>query len=163
MGFTKARLKKELLHSNAKDKDYYLAQFAILILLLEFYAGQGSSSKTRDYIRAGELQNSISAHLKEGVEKYDEGEQELYGVAFTEMQQAYEALRSAEKGSRQKTTKEGFLSSILRFLQDQGLIEYIEQDDMIKTTKKLDHFMDWNLLNKANYRRVLDVLGVQDE
>lgn len=163
LGYTKARLKKELLHSNATDKDYYLAQFAILVLLLEFYAGQGSSSKTRDYIRAGELQNNISAHLKEGAEKYDEGEQELYGVAFTEMQQAYEALRSAEKGSRQKTTKEGFLSSILRFLQDQGLIEYIEQDDMIKTTKKLDHFMDWNLLNKANYRRVLDVLGVQDE
>ena len=48
-------------------------------------------------------------------------------------------------------------------LQAQGLIEYIEQDEMIKTTKKLDHFMDWNLLNKANYQRVLDVLGAQNE
>lgn len=62
-----------------------------------------------------------------------------------------------------KTTKEGFLHHILRFLQAQGLIEYIEQDEMIKTTKKLDHFMDWNLLNKANYQRVLDVLGAQNE
>ena len=34
---------------------------------------------------------------------------------------------------------------------------------MIKTTRKLDHFLDWNLLNKANYQRVLDVLGVQNE
>ena len=101
--------------------------------------------------------------MKEGAEKYDENEQELYGVAFTEMLQAYEALRSDERGSRQKTTKEGFLHHILRFLQAQGLIEYIEQDEMIKTTKKLDHFMDWNLLNKANYQRVLDVLGAQNE
>jgi hypothetical protein len=163
LGFSKAQLKKELCRSTATDKDYYLVQFSILVLLLEFYDGQGSSSKTREYIRVGDLQNSISAHLKEGAEKYDENEQELYGVAFTEMLQAYEALRSDERGSRQKTTKEGFLHHILRFLQAQGLIEYIEQDEMIKTTKKLDHFMDWNLLNKANYQRVLDVLGAQNE
>ena len=163
LGFSKAQLKKELCRSTATDKDFYLVQFSILVLLLEFYDGQGSSSKTREYIRVGDLQNSISAHLKEGAEKYDENEQELYGVAFTEMLQAYEALRSDERGSRQKTTKEGFLHHILRFLQAQGLIEYIEQDEMIKTTKKLDHFMDWNLLNKANYQRVLDVLGAQNE
>lgn len=163
LGFSKAQLKKELCRSTATDKDYYLAQFSILILLLEFYDGQGSSSKTREYIRVGDLQNSISAHLKEGAEKYDESKQDLYGVAFTEMLQVYEALRSDERGSRQKTTKEGFLHHILRFLQAQGLLEYIEQDEMVKTTKKLDHFMDWNLLNKANYQRVLAVLGEHNE
>lgn len=31
---------------------------------------------------------------------------------------------------------------------------------MIKTTRKLDNFMDWNLLNQNNYQRVLRVLGV---
>lgn len=163
LGYSKAQLKKELCRSNATEKDYYLVQFAILVLLLEFYDGQGSSSKTRDYIRVGELQNSISAYLKEGAERYDENEQELYGVAYTRMLQAYESLRSSDRGSRQKTTKEGFLFHILRFLQEQGLIEYIEQDEMIKTTKKLDHFMDWNLLNKNNYQHVLSVLGDQDE
>ena len=30
---------------------------------------------------------------------------------------------------------------------------------MIKTTRKLDNFMDWNLLNQNNYQRVLRVLG----
>lgn len=163
LGYSKAQLKRELCRSTATDKDYYLVQFAILVLLLEFYDGQGSSSKTRDYIRVGDLQNSITAHLREGAEKYDENEQNLYGTAFSEMLQAYEALRSDERGSRQKTTKEGFLYHILRFLQAQGLIEYIEQDEMIKTTKKLDHFMDWNLLNKANYHRVLDVIGAENE
>lgn len=59
-----------------------------------------------------------------------------------------------------KTTKEGFIYSILMFLQKQGLIEYVVQDEMIKTTRKLDNFMDWNLLNQNNYQRVLRVLGV---
>ena len=79
------------------------------------------------------------------------------------MLEAYEALRSDDKGSRAKTTKEGFLHSILVFLQKQGLIEYVEADEMIKTTKKLDNFMDWNLLNQNHYQRVLRVLGVENE
>ena len=59
-----------------------------------------------------------------------------------------------------KTTKEGFIYNVLMFLQKQGLVEYVEQGEMIKTTRKLDHFMDWNLLNQNNYERVLRVLGV---
>ena len=104
----------------------------------------------------------MSGHLKEGAENLDDEQEELAGIAFSNMYEAYEALRSDEKGSRAKTTKEGFLHHILVFLQKQGLIEYVEQDEMIKTTKKLDSFMDWNLLNQNNYQRVLRVLGVAE-
>lgn len=110
----------------------------------------------------GELQNSISDRLREGAAKYDEEEEDRNGLAFTEMLQSYESLRSDDRGRRQRTTKEGFLYNILKFLQDQGLIEYVEQDEMITTTRKLDHFMDWNLLNKNNYDRVLAVMGEED-
>jgi len=163
LGYSKAQLKGALCKSNATDKDYYLSQFAILTLLVEFFDGQGSSSKTREYMRVGQLQNCISKRLKEGVENVAEENQEEAGIAFSDMLEAYEALRSEEKGSRAKTTKEGFLHNILVFLQKQGLIEYVEQDEMIKTTKKLDNFMDWNLLNQNHYRRVLRVLGVAEE
>ncbi|XCP85147.1 DUF6063 family protein [Roseburia hominis] len=161
LGFSKAQLKAALCKSNATDKDYYLSQFVILTLLVEFYDGQGSSSKAREYIRVGELQNCISQRLKEGAGNAQEEEQN--GIAFSDMLEAYEALRSDEKGSRARTTKEGFLHYILIFLQKQGLIEYVEPDEMIKTTKKLDNFMDWNLLNQNNYRRVLRVLGVKED
>lgn len=162
LGYSKGQLKKELCRSNATDKDYYLVQFVVLVLLLEFYDGQGSSSKTRDFIRLGELQNSITEKLKDGTARYSEDEQAHEGMAFTAMQEAYEALKSDERGRRQKTTKEGFMYSILRFLQEQGLIDYIEQDEMIKTTRKLDNFMDWNLLNKNNFYRVQKILGVEE-
>ena len=74
------------------------------------------------------------------------------------MLEAFEALRSDDRGSKQKTTKEGFLHGIFKFLQEQQLIEYIEADEMITTTKKLDQLMDFNLLNQNNYTRVLHVL-----
>lgn len=162
LGYSKGQMKKELCRSGATDKDYYLVQFVILVLLLEFYDGQGSSSKTRDFILLGELQNSITDRLNEGVARYSEDEQSQNGMAFTAMREVYESLKSDEKGSRKKTTKEGFMSGILRFLQEQGLIDYIEQDEMIKTTRKLDHFMDWNLLNKNNFERVQRILGAEE-
>ena len=162
LGFSKAQLKSALCRSGATDKDYYLSQFVILTLLVEFFDGQGSSSKAREYIRVGELQNLVAGHLKGGAENLGEEEEEQAGIAFSNMYEAYEALKSDEKGSRAKTTKEGFLHHILLFLQKQGLIEYVEQDEMIKTTKKLDSFMDWNLLNQNNYQRVLRVLGVTE-
>lgn len=159
LGFSKALLKSSLCKSTATDKDYYLSQFVILTLLVEFYDGQGSSSKTRDFMKVGELLNCISDRLKEGALKQEE-EEEQGGLAFTNMLEAYEALRSDDRGSRAKTTKEGFIHSLLTFLQKQGLIDYIEADEMIKTTNKLDHFMDFNLLNKNNFNRVMRVLGV---
>ena len=158
LGFSKAQLKNVVCRSNSTDKDYYLSQFVILTLLVEFFDGQGSSSKAREYMRVGELQNCISRRLKEGAEHVPEDQEEQAGIAFSNMLEAYEALKSDEKGSRARTTKEGFLHHILTFLQKQGLIEYVEQDEMIKTTKKLDNFMDWNLLNQNNYKRVLRVL-----
>lgn len=162
LGFSKPQLKNVLCKSNATDKDYYLSQFVILTLLVEFFDGQGSSSKTREYIRVGELQNCISRRLKEGADNADEESEENDGIAFSNILEAYEALRSDDRGSRARTTKEGFLHQILVFLQKQGLIDYVEQDEMIKTTKKLDNFMDWNLLNQNNYHRVLRVLGVNE-
>lgn len=161
LGFSKAQLKSVLCKSTGTDKDYYLSQFVILTLLVEFFDGQGSSSKTREYMRVGELQNCISERLKEGVER-TAGKEDC-PIAFSQMLEAYEALKSDERGSRKKTTKEGFLHNILLFLQEQGLIEYVEQDEMIKTTGKLDHFMDWNLLNQNNYQRVMKVLGVTED
>ena len=159
LGFSKAKLKEVLCKSTGTDKDFYLSQFVILTLLVELYDGQGSSSRSRDFIKSGELQNTLSERLKEGVENTSEEEEEQKGIAFRNMQEAYEALRSDDKGTKAKTTKEGFLHAIFMFLEKQGLIDYIEQDEMIKTTKKLDNLMDWNILNQNNYQRIRKVLN----
>lgn len=165
-GFSKAELKNALCKSGANDKDYYLSQFIILTLLVEFYDANSRTAKSRNYMRGGELVNCVSDRLKEGVARAKDKEEAngtnpiQHGIAFETLLQTFDALKSEEKGSRARTTKEGFLYHILNFLQKQGLILYVEADDMIQTTKKLDHFMDWSLLNKNNYEKVLRILGV---
>lgn len=158
LGFSKAKLKEILCKSGGTDKDFYLSQFVILTLLVEFYDGQGASSKSRNYIRVGELQNCVTDRLKTGVENTSLEDEEKNGLAFRNMQEAYEALKSDERGSKARTTKEGFLHHIFMFLENQGLIEYVQEDEMIKTTKKLDNLMDWNLLNQNNYERIKKIV-----
>lgn len=157
LGYSKGELKKALCKSGANDKDYYLSQFVILTLLVTFYSSQGVSSKSRDYVKVGEFLNIISDRLNDGVERSKETSEN--GIAFANILERFEALKSSDRKSTSKTTKEGFINTILDFLDNQGLIQYIKADDMIKTTKKLDSFMDWNLLNKNNYKRVLKALG----
>ena len=45
------------------------------------------------------------------------------------------------------------------FLRAQGLIEFIEQDGMIRTEPTLDHFMDYNILNQNNLNTVRELIA----
>ena len=157
LGFSKAELKKLLCKSGATDKDYYLSQFIILTLLVEFYDGQGSRCKSRDFIKMGELQNIVSERLKKGVES--EEDVERTGLDYQSMREAFEALKSDQKNSKSKTTKEGVMNTIMDFLVKQHLIIYIKEDEMIKTTTKLDHIMEMKLINRNNYERIMQALG----
>lgn len=161
LGYSKAELKRELCKSTATDKEYYLSQFIILTLLVEFYDGQGARGKSRDFVKAGEFQNIISERLKAGVEA--EAEVETTGLDYQSMSEAFESLKSDDKTSRKKTTKEGMINTVIDFLEKQKLIEYIQEDEMIKTTGKLDNIMEMKLLNRKNYNRVMQALGVIED
>jgi len=133
------------------------------IITYPFYNSQGKSSKSRDFLKGGELSNLVNEKLKDAVEKEEvENLEETSGIAFTNLYESWQALKSSDKSTTAKTTKEGFIYTILTFLENQGLIMYIKDDDMIKTTSKLDNFMDWNILNKNNYERVAKALGGVD-
>ncbi|MBQ7609236.1 MAG: hypothetical protein IJU76_14910 [Desulfovibrionaceae bacterium] len=159
LGYSKAELRGIFCKSDSDEYDYYLSLFAILVLMLSFYDGYGLNCKIRDYLKFSDFQNSIGEYLKKGVNRHkSEDEQNAIGLMFTSMSQRYESLRSEDKITKKKTTKEGFLYSILKFLENQGLIDYIPTDEMIKTKPKFDHFMNWNLLDKNNYDRIFNVL-----
>lgn len=70
------------------------------------------------------------------------------------MQEAYKALKSDDRGFRARTTKEGFLHHIFMFLENQGLIAYVQEDEISKTTKK----PGWNLLNQNHFQRIQKIL-----
>ena len=50
--------------------------FVILTILVEFFDGQGSSSKSREYMKVGELLNLVSDYLVEAGENMEPEEEE---------------------------------------------------------------------------------------
>lgn len=156
LGFSKSDLKRKLCRSDANDKDYYLLQFIILTLLTAFYNSNGRSSKSRSFIKLGEFLNLVSERLK-AAEAYGniDNIENRSGLAVSNIIEKWDALRGSDAKTTARTTKEGFMNGIIRFLEEQGLIDYIEADDMIKPTSKLDNFMDWRILNKTHYENVL--------
>lgn len=163
-GYTRTELKKALCKSNGTNRDYYLAQFIILTIFVEFYDGQGSRCKARDYMKMGELQNIVAERLEQGVREAEESEGVDNGLDYRSMSEAFHALKSADSAkSRSMTTKEGVIVSVLDFLEKQGLLIYIREDEMIKTTERLDHIMEMKLLNKSEYARVMKAMGVEYE
>lgn len=166
LGYTKADLKKEICKSGATDRDYYLSQFVIVTLITEFFDGQGSTAKSREFLKLGELQNIVAEKLKAGYEmeqqREENGAQENI-LDYKSMSEAYQALKSVEEGTRAKYTKEGFVSIICDFLDRQGLIVFVQEDEMIKTTPKLDNIMEYKILNKDNYTAIMEVLRAEDE
>ncbi|WP_459195740.1 DUF6063 family protein [Wukongibacter baidiensis] len=156
IGFSKAELKKVLCRSGATDKDYYLSQFVILSILNTFYNSNGRTSKSRNFIKFGDFMNLIGENLKAAAEYEDVEKLEASsGIAVSNIWDVWEALKGSDTKTISKTTKEGFLRGIIKFLDGQGLLEFIEEDDMIKPTPKLDNFMDWNILNRSNYDNIL--------
>ena len=166
LGYTKQELLTAGLIVANKNGGFYdkFRNRLIIVFLMEFYDGQGQSSKIREYIKIGELQNKIEEYLQSGARQYDEEQQNANGLMFSRMLEAYSALRSSEKLNRQKTTKEGFLYNIFKFLEEQGLVQYIEREETVWPTEKLDVFMDFNILNQENFRRVLSVMsGIEEQ
>ena len=84
-------------------------------MLTEFYDGQGSSSKSREYIKVGELINLVSDRLIQAGNNMTEEEEEKTGLPFSNKHEAYTAQRSDEKRRKTKTTKEGFVHRKLPF------------------------------------------------
>lgn len=157
LGFSKADLKKRLCRSDGNDKDYYLLQFIILTLISTFYNSNGRSSKSRSFIKFGDFMNLIGEKLSVAKE-YENIDiiEKKSNIAVSNIIEKWDALRGSEVKTIARTTKEGFVSGIIKFLEEQRLIDYIEADDMIMPTRKLDNFMDWCILNRTNYENILN-------
>ena len=78
LGFSKPQLKSILCKSTGTDKDYYLSQFVVLTLLVEFFDGQGISDllhtqsgvvesrpRERQQFRSGLGESHLMAHALE--------------------------------------------------------------------------------------------------
>lgn len=160
LGFTRTDLRQKLCTGNSTQTECDLAMFIILLLFAEMYDGKGRTVKGHDFITLSQFKNLIGERLKEGVSNISKEDEAAYGISYRNMYDRWESLKPYEDGQRMtRTTKDGFVIGIIRFLKEQGLMEYVEEDDQIRSTTKADVFMEQDILDKTNFSRIQEIIN----
>lgn len=155
LGYSKAELKNAMLKSGATEQDYYLANFIILTLITTFYNASAGLSKSRFQIKYSEFENLIGARLTQANDYRDrESLEDETQVAYASIIDKWNSLKAGETKVVSKTTKTGFVLSVIKFLVSQNLVIYFEKDELIKTTEKMDDLVNEIVLNKSNFKKI---------
>lgn len=132
---------KERLFSGATKVDYYLFNYIILVILNKFYSSGGDNPKLLQHISINDLMKIISVSLKDS-EGEDKSNDEKYDINFKLISDKWEGLLIVDETSKGSLkTKRGFLLRVFKFLQEEELIRYYEDEDIIMTTKRCDDLM----------------------
>lgn len=139
---------KEKLAAGATRADYYLFNYIVLVILNRFYSSGGENPKLLQHISVNDLIGIVSDSFK-GIDDEEKVlKQETYEMNFKAIGDRWEGLLIVDETSKSSLkTKRGVLLRIFKFLQDQDLIRYYENEDIIKTTRRCDDLMKNYFLN----------------
>ncbi len=161
LGYSKKDLKERLLKSNQPVVFYYLYMFIILILLNEFYDTNYGQGKTRQYIHISELMNRTGEYLRQGANQANTSSV-TNEVPYEKMLAVYESLKS-EIGSKEQNTKSKLFDTILKFLEEQQLIQRFELKGSIRPTQRLDDIANYVLRSSQGYNSMKTILGEESD
>ncbi|HBC96836.1 MAG TPA: non-ribosomal peptide synthetase module, partial [Clostridium sp.] len=157
-------IKKEYLPSRAVNLDIYLMYVAIIVLFGEFYDSYQSTEATRNFLPMKEWLSSLNNHISSIKEidkdelKKIEKDSEYNWVGIVEKWEAMDDLRENVKVQDARTVSRlSFLNTVKRFLENQGLITDIGNDE-IELTEKAKTIVQKYYMEYEFNRGILDFM-----
>jgi len=153
---------KNFLGSDKKRVDYYLSQYIIVMLLTKFYSGKSINPKVKDFIKIEELESYVSERLNALAQKSDvqDMEEELKFNIVSIANRWKDMSVDLEDDKKTAKTKIGFIKKVLKFLENQKLIIVNEEEETVRTERKLDHLMMY-YLNNERKQKIEEVLKME--
>lgn len=137
---------KKSIGSETRQIDVYLLQYLGIYLIYEFFHGEETNPKVREFITKNEFIKIFTEYCERIIrtpELTEENERQ-YGVNFMKLAEVWCGKISGEDPTTRKIdTKYGCLNRILFKLKDEKL--FVEESDMIKPTRKLEDLMPYFL------------------
>jgi hypothetical protein len=131
----------------ANNSELYLAYFAMLCLLAQFYNSDDQALTSRQFLPLEELEAIMTGHVAEiqaaQAEQIEALEEELQvnlsSVAslWTELPAFNETLKHQRRGRNNRIS---FLLRVLSFLENEGLVQVLD-DSEIRLLPKLEHLV----------------------
>jgi hypothetical protein len=155
---------REWLGSTATNVDVYLAYYITMFILFKFYSGKNKNPKKLEFLRLVNLIDDLDKRFDAILQK-EEAE-----VQKTEEEQGLNLLKIArywrEKVAdeeNKKKTKYAVVRRICKLLENEKLIYLIDDDNEIRTTRKLDDIMTYYYLNDSRIEEINTIFSEEGE
>ena len=154
---------KESLYSGSTKEDLYLFQYIIIVILGKFYSSTGDNPKLLTHISINDLINHVTSSLS--IVNKEENVDDLetaYNINIKKLFTKWDGLLTIDDITRASLrTKRGILQRTIRFLESQNLVNYYENEDIIKTTKRCDDIMRSFFLNYDRKDKIYEYIELQ--
>lgn len=154
---------KESLYSQTNKLDLYLFQYIIIVILGKFYSSTGDNPKLLTHISITDLINNITSSL--AVVNEDENIDQIentYEINIRALSIKWDGLLLQDDSAKASLkTKRGILLRTIRFLENEKLINYYENEDIIKTTRRCDDIMKSFFLTYDRKEKIYNFLELQ--
>lgn len=144
------------------NKELYLSLFSIVVLLSEIF----DHDDIADYIVLESLEKEMSnqiAKINELTEEEIELSSDENQLDLKSIKKVWEELpliaENAKTISRTKGNRLSFLSNVIRFLEEEGFVEYIERQKHICPTYKLKTVFKGNFTNNNRKNQLLELIN----
>lgn len=154
---------KESLYSGTTKEDLYLFQYIVIIILGKFYSSTGDNPKLLTHISISDLINHITSSLSiVNKEECVEDLETAYDINIKRLFTKWDGLLTQDDLTKASLkTKRGVLQRTIRFLENENLLNYYENEDIIKTTKRCDDIMRSFFLNYDRKEKIYEYLEFQ--
>lgn len=161
LGYTRQELKKALIgRAEVKNEEFYLATYMILVLLNEFYNGQGAYLKTRMSIDFSEFESIITTRLTKYENKVYEEIEEETKVPLSIIANYWKGLL-LEDVNKATRTKYWYINRVVEFLQKEKLINLLNKTE-IYPTNKMDMIVTYKMLNPDKLEEINNIINFEN-
>ncbi len=154
---------KESLYSGTTKEDLYLFQYIVIIILGKVYSSTGDNPKLLTHISISDLINHVTSSLAVVNKEEDVDDLETaYDINIKKLFTKWDGLLTQDDITKASLkTKRGVLQRTIRFLENENLVNYYENEDIIKTTKRCDDIMKSFFLNYDRKEKIYEYLEFQ--
>jgi len=151
---------REWLGASATNLDVYLGYYITMFILFKFYGGKNKNPKKLEFLRMVNLIEDLDGRFKlmlEGEEAEVQKNEEEFGINLIKVSRYW--MEKIVDEENKKKTKFALVRKICRLLESEKLIYLIDDDNEIRTTRKLDDIMTYYYLNDSRIEEINSIFS----
>jgi hypothetical protein len=153
---------REWMGSTANNLDVYLAYYITMFILFEIYGGKNKNPKRLEFLRLVNLIDDLDRRFDSLLSDEEETQKKEEEIGLNLVKVARYWKEKIVDEENKKKTKYAVVKRICRLMENEKLIYLIDDDNEIRTTRKLDDVMTYYYLNDSRINEVNSIFSQEE-